>query len=82
MNLDAIVATVEDAIVPGLGYSLHTQKASSYVRERNFSTFHPSGSNIYSVASGQRVIRFLISDGGKAMLDLQPPHAPAQLPDH
>ena len=69
-NLDAIVATVEDAIVPGLGYSLHTQKASSYVREYKFSTFRPSGSNIYSVASGQRVIRFLISDGGKAMLDL------------
>ena len=69
-NLDAIVATVEDAIVPGLGYSLHTQKAAGYVRERNWSTFHPSGSNIYSVASGQRVVRFLISDGGKAMLDL------------
>jgi hypothetical protein len=69
-NLDAIVSTVDDAVVPGLGYSLGTQQTASYVRERHFSTFYPSGSNVYSVASGQRVLRFLISDGSKSYLDL------------
>ena len=69
-NLDAIVATVDDAVIPGLGYSLSTQQSASYVRDRHFSTFYPSGSNVYSVASGQRVLRFLISDGSKSYLDL------------
>ena len=69
-NLDAIVATVDDAVIPGLGYVLSTQRGASYVRERHFSTFYPSGSNVYAVASGQRVLRFLISDGSKSYLDL------------
>ena len=69
-NLDAIVATVDDAVIPGLGYSLSAQQSASYVRDRHFSTFYPSGSNVYSVASGQRVLRFLISDGSKSYLDL------------
>ena len=69
-NLDAIVSTLDETIMPGLGYSLATQQAAGYVRERHFSSFYPSGSNIYSVASGQRVLRFLISDGSKSHLDL------------
>ena len=69
-NLDAIVSTLDESVVPGLGYSLSTQQTASYVRERHFSTFYPSGSNVYSVASGQRVLRFLISDGSKSYLDL------------
>ena len=69
-NLDAIVATVDDAVIPGLGYSLSTQQTASYVRDRHFSTFYPSGSKVYSVASGQRVLRFLISDGPMSYLDL------------
>ena len=69
-NLDAIVSTLDESVVPGLGYSLNTQQTASYVRERHFSTFYPSGSNVYSVASGQRVLRFLISDGSKSYLDL------------
>jgi len=56
-NLDAIVATVDDAVIPGLGYALSAQQSASYVRDRHFSTFYPSGSNVYSVASGQRVLR-------------------------
>ena len=67
-NLDAIVATVDDAVILDLGYSLSTQQTASHVRDRHFSTFYPSGSNVYSVASGQRVLRFLISDGSKSYL--------------
>ena len=70
-NLDSVVsAAIEDsALVPGLSFSLSSQKGASFVRARNWSTFYASGSNIYSVGTGQRVLRFLISDGGKSMLD-------------
>jgi hypothetical protein len=70
-NLDSVVsAAIEDsAIVPGLSFSLSSQKGASFVRARNWSTFYASGSNIYSVGTGQRTLRFLLSDGGKSMLD-------------
>ena len=70
-NLDSVVsAAIEDsAIVPGLSFSLSGQKGASFVRARNWSTFYASGSNIYSVGTGQRTLRFLLSDGGKSMLD-------------
>ena len=69
-NLDSIVATLDEGVIPGLNFSLSNHQAAGYVRERNFSTYYPSGSNIYSPSTGQRVIRILVSDGGKSMLDL------------
>jgi hypothetical protein len=69
MNLDALVATVEDDVLPGLAYSLGSKRGAAYVKERNFSTFHPSTSNTYSIPS-QRVIRVVLSDSGSSMLDL------------
>ena len=69
-NLDSIVATLDEGLLPGLNFSLSNHQAAGYVRERHFSTFYPSGSNIYSPSTGQRVIRILVSDGGKSMLDL------------
>ena len=69
MNLDALVATVEDDVLPGLAYSLGSKRGAAYVKERNFSTFHPATSNTYSIPA-QRVIRVVLSDSGSVMLDL------------
>jgi hypothetical protein len=69
-GLDGIVAGVADDIVPGLQYSLATKRGAKYVKQRNNSTFYPNTSNTYSVKSGQKTIRVLISDAGSSMLDL------------
>ena len=69
MNLDALVATVEDDVLPGLAYSLGSKRGAAYVKERNLSTFHPATSNTYSIPS-QRVLRVVLSDSGSSMLDL------------
>ena len=69
-GLDGIVAGVADDIVPGLQYSLATKRGAKYVKQRNNSTFYPNTSNTYSVSTGQRTIRVLISDAGSSMLDL------------
>jgi hypothetical protein len=69
-NLDSIVATLDEGLLPGLNFSLSSSQAANYVRERHFSTYFPSGSNIYSPTLGQRVIRINVSDGGKSLLDL------------
>ena len=45
MNLDALVSTVEDDVLPGLAYSLASKRGAAYVKEHNFSTFHPATSN-------------------------------------
>ena len=69
MNLDSLVATVEDDVLPGLSYSLASRRGAANVRERNFSTFHPATSNAYAIPS-KRVIRVVLSDSGSSMLDL------------
>ena len=69
-GLDGIVAGVADDIVPGLQYSLASKRGAKYVKQRNNSTFYPNTSNTYSVKSGQKTIRVLISDAGSSMLDL------------
>ena len=69
MNLDNLVASVEDDILPGLAYSLASRRGAQYVRERIFSTYHPATSNTYTIPA-QRVIRVMLSDGGNSMLDL------------
>ena len=69
MNLDSLVASVEDDVLPGLAYSLASRRGAQYVRERNFSTYHPATSNTYTIPA-QRVIRVMLSDSGNRMLDL------------
>ena len=69
MNLDSLVATVEDDVLPGLSYSLASRRGAAYVRERNFSTFHPATSHAYTIP-WQRPIRVVLSDSGSSMLDL------------
>ena len=56
-------------VLPGLAYSLASKRGAAYVKERNFSTFHPATSTTYSIPE-QRVIRVVLSDSGSGMLDL------------
>ena len=69
-GLGGIVAGVADDIAPGLQYPLASKRGAQHVQQRNSSPFYPATSNTYSVASGQRVIRVLVSDSGSSMLDL------------
>jgi hypothetical protein len=69
-NLDSIVATLDEGLLPGLNFSLSSSQAANYVRERHFSTYFPSGSNIYSPTLGQRVIRINVFRRGKSLSDL------------
>ena len=69
MNLDSLVATVEDDVLLGLSNSLASRRGAAYVRERNFNTFHPATSSADTIPS-QQVIRIALSDSGSSMLDL------------
>ena len=40
-QLDQIVASVEDSILPGMNYSLNTRKGASFVHQRVLSTLIP-----------------------------------------
>ena len=51
MNLDALVATVEDAVLSGLVCSLGSKRGAACVKKCNFSTFHPATSTTYSIPS-------------------------------
>ena len=62
--VEAVANSVEDVLIDGLSFRL--APGASYVQERKSSTFHPSGSNIYS-ASGTKLIKLLVS--GDAFLD-------------
>ena len=66
-GLEAVTAAAEDFLIPGLSYNL--QQGASYVRSRRFSSFFPLGSDVYSPVSGQKLLRFSISDA-TAFLDL------------
>ena len=41
-QLDQIVASVEDSILPGMKYSLNNRKGASFVHQRVLSTFFPT----------------------------------------
>ena len=69
MSLDSFFATVEDDVLLGLSYSFASRRGDAYVRERNFSTFHPATSNAYTILS-QRAIRVVLSESGSSMLDV------------
>ena len=66
-GLRGITEVATDVLVPGLSYFL--PQSSSYVTNRKYSTFYPQGSNIYAPTTGQRLIRFVVSDATQ-FLDL------------
>jgi hypothetical protein len=66
-GLRGITEVASDVLVPGLKYWL--PESSSYVLDRKYSTFYPQGSNVYAPTTGQRVIRFVVSDATQ-FLDL------------
>ena len=68
-QLDQIVASVEDSILPGMNYSLNNRKGASFVHQRVLSTFFPTTSGVYSPAS-QRSVKVMFSDSGNGFLDL------------
>ena len=68
MSLEAAATAQEDQLIPGLNFSLGATAA--YVTDRKFSSFWPQGSNIYQYNTGQRVLRFQITDPGNGLLDL------------
>ena len=68
-QLDQIVASVEDSILPGMNYSLNNRKGASFLHQRVLSTFFPTTSGLYSPAS-QRSVKIMFSDSGNGFLDL------------
>lgn len=56
--VEATANSIEDFLVDGLSFKL--KKGASYINERKSVTYHPSGSNIYSV-NGTKLIKLLIT---------------------
>ena len=57
--MEVYSSSVEDQLIDGLSYKL--SPGASYITERKSVSFFPSGSNIYTTASGTKVIRFLVN---------------------
>jgi len=68
MSLEAAASVGEDFLLPGLNYTLG--QTASYISGRRFATFWPQGSNVYNYATGQRVLRFTLTDPANGLLDL------------
>jgi hypothetical protein len=66
--LEAAASTQSDFLIPGLSYTLG--QTASYVTGRRFASVTALGSNIYSWQTGQKVIRFLITEPSGALVDL------------
>ena len=57
--MEVYSSSVEDQLIDGLSSQL--SPGASYITERKSVSFFPSGSNIYTTASGTKVIRFLLN---------------------
>ena len=57
--MEVYSSSVEDQLIDGLSYKL--SPGASYITERKSVSFFPSGSHIYTTASGTKVIRFLLN---------------------
>ena len=53
--VESYASSVEDKLIEGLTFKL--EAGASYINERRFCTYHPQGSNIYSPASGSKLIK-------------------------
>ena len=61
-----ILSHASEELIPGLSYTLGP--TAQFVRDRQSTTFFPSGGNQYSI-TGVRVLRFEIQSGGDMFLD-------------
>jgi hypothetical protein len=68
MSLEAAASTQSDFLIPGLSYTLG--QTAWYINARHFSSTMALGSNIYSWQTGQKVIRFLLTEPSGALVDL------------
>ena len=57
--VEAMANGVEDKLIDGLSFKL--QPGASYVVDRRSVTYHPQGSNIFTLGAGTRLIRILLT---------------------
>ena len=62
--------SAEDILIDNLSFKLN--KGASYINERRSVSFFPSGSNIYTPSSGQRVLKIALNAEDNSWLD---PHS-------
>ena len=65
--MEALSNGVEDYLIDGLSFKL--PNGSSYVADRRKVTYWASGSNIYTLVNGTKVIRFVINGEDGTWLD-------------
>ena len=66
--MDNLVAEASDVMSPALGFGL--PKTAQYVTDRRHVNYFPSGSNIYTSATGNKNIRFYVTGEDGTYLDL------------
>ena len=66
--MDNIVAEANDVMSPALDFGL--PKTAQYVQDRRHVNYFPSGSNIYTSATGNKNVRFYITGEDGTYLDL------------
>jgi hypothetical protein len=59
MMVESMANSVEDYLIDGLSFKL--KPGASYVDERKPVTYHPQGSNIYTLAGGTILIKILLT---------------------
>ena len=60
--VDSMANSVEDYLIDGLSFKL--QPGASYVTDRRSVNYYAAGSNVYTSASGARVIRINLTGDG------------------
>ena len=63
--VEVIANSLEDTLIDGLSFKL--SKTASYITSRRSCTYHPQGSNIYTLQNGTKLIK--ISINGSDWLD-------------
>ena len=66
--MDNLVAEASDVMSPALDFGL--PKTAQYVTDRRHVNYFPSGSNIYTSATGNKNIRFYVTGEDGTYLDL------------
>ena len=61
--------SAEDILIDNLSFKLN--KGASYINNRRSVSFFPSGSNIYTPSSGQRVLKIALNAEDNTWLDPQ-----------
>ena len=61
--------SAEDILIDNLSFKLN--KGASYINERRSVSFFPSGSNVYTPSSGNRVLKIALNAEDNSWLDPQ-----------